>query len=779
MAHARHRGPRPLTVLYATALALAAPAALALALGEPQVRSALGENLDVRIPVTLGKGESIEPSCFTLSGEPAAAMPRLTAARLSLERSAQGTYLRMRTASSVSEPALVVGLIAACRGLAEYRREYTLLLDMSAGEGARLEGAAARAPRGEPAGLAASLPSAVATLIARIGDTLESIANAIFPRNRVARKSYIEALRESNPSLAPLGDNDPIPVDTPVALPDLRTFSRARAAHEAPTAPAPARAPRVPIETQPPAPRAAPDSATAPAPRASAQTPRAARPARAPRASPASPAPEASAPAREETVVPKPARARAEQRGPGFALKLSAPEVDLSRSRAIDERMRSQLRDRQLVLDVDDQVAAVLALRNSVRVLESKVSELQLKLAGMPSSFPAPRVAEESKPTPAAKAASAPAPIPVAPIPEPAAPATSAPATIAPATSAAAAPNTEPPAAAPAPAVTPAQEVKLAEPAPSVVPDPAPTIKAAPRPATRTAAPAGEIDWLYYGLWLLALLLVVAAIALARRLARRRREESLYEEAAASTDATAEDEEDRIVVADEFSEEPVLAQEPVVVEEPRREVDSDVDLPTRFPDNNTDDLRRRYIEERFPEIGKGAIVLTDATSVVKGARLFYEDGALARAVELLHYAIERNPAEVRNWLALFEIFRLERLPGEFAELARRFREHHGKGEYWRKVQYFGREIDPGNELYAQAPVNTFETIGPSAARRLAAEAAIDPVAENWLGMPMDFQNEVLANELRKMLMSGAGLNEQDLVPNPMPALRNIEMFSVA
>ena len=164
---------------------------------------------------------------------------------------------------------------------------------------------------------------------------------------------------------------------------------------------------------------------------------------------------------------------------------------------------------------------------------------------------------------------------------------------------------------------------------------------------------------------------------------------------------------------------------------------------------------------------------------MKGARLFYEDGALARAVELLHYAIERNPAEVRNWLALFEIFRLERLPGEFAELARRFREPHGKSGYWRKVQYFGREIDPGNELYAQAPANTFETIGPSEARRLAAEAAIDPVTENWLGMPMDFQNEVLANELRKMLMSGAGLNEQDLVPNPMPALRNIEMFSVA
>ena len=46
-------------------------------------------------------------------------------------------------------------------------------------------------------------------------------------------------------------------------------------------------------------------------------------------------------------------------------------------------------------------------------------------------------------------------------------------------------------------------------------------------------------------------------------------------------------------------------------------------------------------------------------------------------------------------------------------------------------------------------------------------------------MPMDFENEVLANELRNALMAEAGINEQDLVPNPMPALRNIEMFSVA
>jgi hypothetical protein len=38
---------------------------------------------------------------------------------------------------------------------------------------------------------------------------------------------------------------------------------------------------------------------------------------------------------------------------------------------------------------------------------------------------------------------------------------------------------------------------------------------------------------------------------------------------------------------------------------------------------------------------------------------------------------------------------------------------------------------------------------------------------------------VLANELRMALMAGAGIGESDLVPNPMPALRNVEMFNVA
>jgi hypothetical protein len=230
----------------------------------------------------------------------------------------------------------------------------------------------------------------------------------------------------------------------------------------------------------------------------------------------------------------------------------------------------------------------------------------------------------------------------------------------------------------------------------------------------------------------------------------------------------------------------VSADEPFeVAAEMHPQVSSDSALATRLTEN-AGELRRRYIEERFPEIQNRSIVLEDPASVVKGARLFYEDGAITRAVELLQFVIEERPADVRPWLALFEIFRLERLSGEYAQLAERFREHHGKGPQWRKVQYFGREIDPGNPLYREEPLNTLETIGPREAKRLAAGLssvgatdAFDPVAENWLEAPMDFENEVLANELRLKLMAQASLTEQDLVPNPMPALRNIEMFTVA
>jgi hypothetical protein len=783
VAHSGSRVLRRLRSWAAVAFALSAGGAWAITLGEPQVRSALGEALDVLIPVTLGPGESIEPSCFALSRDAPGEIPRLGAARISVQRSADGTLLRVRTATPVNDPALVLGVTASCPGTAgEFKRDFSLLLDPRP------------TPRAAPAsgapGAIAAIREITTTLIARIGDTLESIANAIFPRNRAARKSYIEALRETNPPLAALGDNEPIPLETPIALPDLRTFAHARPKGAtdlaaAPARPASAPAPasrrdvaRAPVIVPPTAPRKRAE------PEAMQPRPVAPRIARAPAEHPARERPTAASTAAE--------RGRAT---PGFVLKLSSAQVDLSRSNLIDDRSRAQLRERLTMLDADDQVAVLLALRNSVRQLESRVAELQLKLSGMPASFPPPKTAEPPKVAEAPKApppkveapkpiepprvveppkvADAPKAVPAAPIVAEVPKATEPDKAVEPLASVVA-PKVEAPAA-----ELPKPEVRRAEPAKAAAP---PEVFEPRKPDAKSWGLGSDSGWVTYLLWGLVVLLIAAAGLLAWRLARRAKtpqeEEDYFEPPALEAPAA----DDEIVVADEqhgttpaFAEESI---EPVPPSQVRREIDADVDLPTRLGEN-TDDLRRRYIEERFPEITKGAIVLDDPDSVVKGARLFYEDGAVTRAVELLQYACERSSGEVKPWLALFEIFRLERLSGEYAALARRFRERHGKGDYWRKVQYFGREIDPGNTLYQEDPLNTFETIGPSQAKRIAAEASFDPVAENWLGAPMDFENEVLVNDLRKALMAEAGVHEEHLVPNPMPALRNVEMFNIA
>ena len=718
------------------ALVLVAQQAAAVALGPIEVRSALGEPLEARIPLTPAPGEVVDASCFTLlrasGGEP---MAHLAEGTLSVEPGHGGPALRVRSAARVFELALAVHVRAACAGDdTPTERHYVLLLDPRT-----------IAPNVE-------LPAAAATLASRPGDSLGSLAATVFPNERAARVRYLAALREMNPALAATPAGEALPEGTPVALPDLRTFTKVRPRLEAPVPSEPgsaaelARASTVPGET----------AAAKPAPKPA----RAPRPERTPpkRAAAAKAAPPPAAPASRAAGKPAPSASEASD----FVLRLSSGEVDMSRTRGMDDRKRQQLRERQLVLDSDDHVAALLALRNSLRQLESRVAELQLKLATMPPSLAA-RV-EPPKPQPprieapnleAAKAAE---PKPAPSMAE------------APKIDAAKAEPPPPPPEPAKPAVPPQPAPQAEAPKAAAAPVEAPAAPVAPKPAPQPRA-AGGFDWaaLAANPWLWAALLALAAAVLGLVALRRRASTPVAEEEPGEATMIAEPgfaAESRLLPPrDPPAERPAMA--------------SDAGLSTRLPENSRE-LRRRYIEERFPEIANRTLSLEDAGSVVKGARLFYEDGALPRAVELLQFAIEDRPAEVRTWLALFEIFRLERLTGEFGALAQRFHAQHGNTEHWRKVQYFGREIDPANPLYKEDTINTLETIGPREARRLAAAgAAFDPIAENWLDAPMDFENEVLANELRQSLMTVAGLTEQDLVPNPMPALRNVEMFTVA
>jgi hypothetical protein len=257
-------------------------------------------------------------------------------------------------------------------------------------------------------------------------------------------------------------------------------------------------------------------------------------------------------------------------------------------------------------------------------------------------------------------------------------------------------------------------------------------------------------------------LLAAVALLLALWLLVRRRRETTFGE-----------EEDYFAPADDgltvmMAEEPAapepdpLLSEDEVASQPDLSVPAPLLATTRIPPEDTAELRRRYLEERFPEIVNGTLALSDPASVVNAARLMYEDGAATRALELLQLAIENDPAPMAPWLALFEVYRLERLRGEYASLAVRFMERYQGTLEWRKVRFVGRDLDPGNPLYEDTePALDF-----------------DPARENWLHA-VHGGDAALAAELRGGLMAGAAVAEQDLVPDPTPALRKSESFNVA
>ncbi|QJR14494.1 type IV pilus assembly protein FimV [Usitatibacter palustris] len=730
----------------------------AATLGDIEVLSRPGEPLVATIAIDAAGGERIEPSCVFLSRGSPDTGPYVTGAKVGFETRGTRLHLHVRSNEAVGNPAARLRVVLRCPGETTFAyREYSALF-------AALPPLAPVAPALVPAPTAsaqtapAAAPTAPATPLARggfpvqPGDSLDSIAGLIFPRQQDARRLYVEALREANPSLGSIAPREPLPAGTTLALPDLRTFAQGRAL--TPREPAVAAAPAAPAAT-PRAPRK-PQLAEAPPKPAPAQ--RATPPAERPKVAAAKPAPEAPAPvAPAKSTTPRPRLAESPP-GPAFVLKLSSSPVDLSRSRTIDDAERARMRERQRVLDSDDQVAAFLALRDSVQRLEGRVAELQLKLSTLSATQARAAAVETAPPKVAAK---------VEPTPPPSKPE---PAKVE-------APKVEPPKAEPPKPEPPKVEAPKVEPAKVEPPKVEARPPEPPAPKVETPAPVrGNVpassDGLPTWLWIVVAALVVLAVLLAWWLIARRQQEEYfeeeYEDGPPSADLPLPDEPD--FELDDSA--PIDVAAPV-----RREIDSDAELTTQVNVGDPRALRRRYIEERFPEIVNGTILLDDPDSVVKAARLFYEQGVIPRAIELLQFVTEESPAQAKPWLALFEIYRLERQTEEFANLAVRFKEPHGKSENWRKVQFFGREIDPANALYRDVTAG-IETIKFEAGKP-PAPSSYDPIAENWLAAPMDFENEVLANELRRGLLNGAGLSDQDLLPNPMPALRRVEMFTVA
>ncbi|PWB57481.1 MAG: hypothetical protein C3F18_04010 [Nitrosomonadales bacterium] len=77
----------------------------------------------------------------------------------------------------------------------------------------------------------------------------------------------------------------------------------------------------------------------------------------------------------EQVQAPQPAAPEG-----GFRLKLSTAGLDLTMAGKMTEAQRQQLREKQLLLDADDQVANTLSMKNRIRQLEEQIQSMQKAL---------------------------------------------------------------------------------------------------------------------------------------------------------------------------------------------------------------------------------------------------------------------------------------------------------------------------------------------------------------------------------------------------------------
>jgi pilus assembly protein FimV len=720
----------------------------ALTLGAAEVRSFLGQRLDVRIAVAGDAGEYFDTACFRVAVQQGrdAAPREISAAEFKLDETLSGTTLRIRSFELAEDPNTRLRVRAACEGQPAIAKVYRLQLEPLPPVGMTLPTAPiARAPPNADTSETARAARSTQWQV-RSGDTMENIAAGLFPASRELQSAYIAALRKANPGLGPTADSQALENDSAIQLPDLRVFGNENGRFVQPASPEV----RAEVKAPPPAEK----------PRSAAELPKAA-------ATTSTPPPaSARAPAENRRTT------RSETPGEGFRLRLSGVEMDLSPSRGITENMRAGLRGKQLILDADDQVAALLSLTNTVKQLETRVNELQLKLSRQTQALPAPSgiPSPPEKPSHAAPAV-APSPVAQATPPVPAAPAMP---VVKPEISQPIQQPRQPPE--PAPASKPVESKAI----------PVPTAVAASKSLPAETESVWTKPWtiVLAALAVVLLIFVLAYIWLGRRssqrpdqvdepalatptrakisdrattsVAAKPAEEALSDmpqpEPAISTPASASGVQRADQQATARFARPPLDETPGSLELDTRPA-TEVDFPILVEERGEDRTRRQhYMEERYPEIANRTISVEEPDSIITAARLYFEEGHLRKAIELLTYAYEERRGQLRFWLALFELYRLERMVPEFAKLAEKFKNEHAGTDVWPKVQHIGRELDPSNPLFTAA----LGRLG------LPAEREFDPVAENWLNAPMDFTSDVLMGELRSSLLDEYGVEPGEL-----------------
>jgi hypothetical protein len=168
--------------------------------------------------------------------------------------------------------------------------------------------------------------------------------------------------------------------------------------------------------------------------------------------------------------------------------------------------------------------------------------------------------------------------------------------------------------------------------------------------------------------------------------------------------------------------------------------------PAVLPDHVRARIRERYFRSRFPDVPLPAPGSKDASAIVKAARLYFEDGDTARAVELLRQASDMLTRVEGILLAKLEIHYLDHNEAAFTETARIFAERFPGSSEWPAVARLGWRLAPSEALFANAR--------PAKVARDDQYGAW-PEVPNWIEAPWDLTGEVLAVELRSRILAAS------------------------
>lgn len=321
------------SLILAGLISCAAPlTSSAMLLGEASLHSFLGQPLRVTIALKANADEELDSRCFSLvrpngQGDNTS---YLTQANLELVDSNGQFELKIRSAQAVNEPVLRLLVQGSC-GQGHLSREYTLLLDPA--DYAQIHFPAVKSA------IAASQPQASNTQNQQVwdvrrGETLQSIVGSLYPRQRRNQRQLLRAMRIANPELHGMPVDEPLPEGSVIRIPAQRPLA---------SVPAPS------VDT--------------------VSKPRRVR-------TPAKKAAEvAGAGTGTQQQAPQPSAPEGV-----FRLKLSTSELDLSAIGKITDEQRQQLREKQLLLDADDQVANALSMKNRIMQLEEQLETMQQEL---------------------------------------------------------------------------------------------------------------------------------------------------------------------------------------------------------------------------------------------------------------------------------------------------------------------------------------------------------------------------------------------------------------